>query len=321
MNGYPGLGDVPPHPRGRAISVGVFDGVHRGHRRLFAELLQYCARRGLEATAVTFEPHPLAVLRPDEAPPRLSSLPERVELLREVGVGRVVVLPFTPELSRFTPREFARSVLAEGLGAKAVFEGPNFRFGHRGAGDMEVLRRLGAEFGFEVHAVAPVVEGGAVISSSLVRALLQEGDVAAAGRCLGRPYRVSGRVGEGARRGRQLGFPTANVAVETDRAMPARGVYAVFARTRAGGPRCGGMANLGTRPTFDGERLALEVHLFEGGEDLYGRMVEVEFIARLRDERRFAGPAELVEQLRRDGLAARAALADFTAGSGHDTLS
>lgn len=320
MNFYRDLQDVPSHPHGRTVSVGVFDGVHRGHRRIFEQVLRYCADRGFEPTAVTFDPHPLAVLRPEDVPQRLSSLDERIELLAAIGVGSVVVLPFTRELSQLSPRQFVQSILVRRLSARAVFEGPNFRFGHRGAGDIGELGRLGQELGFEVGIVPPVTDGGEVISSSLVRGFLQEGDVVGAARCLGRPYRVDGPIVAGARRGRQLGFPTANVVVPPDRAMPARGVYAVFARTQAGTARVEGMANLGTRPTFDGRQIALEVHLFGWDEDLYGRSIEVEFVARLRPERRFAGVVELTEQLRRDRVAAKAALADFTGRPGHDTL-
>lgn len=315
-----GLDDVPQHARGRAISVGVFDGLHRGHRRIFERLVRHAEEAGLEPAAVTFDHHPLAVLRPQEAPPYLASPDERIQALAAVGVRRVVVLPFSLEFARLSPREFAQAVLADRLGARALFEGPDFRFGRGGAGDVSALAELGREFGFSVEVVPPVLEAGEVVSSSLVRRLLQAGDVAGAARCLGRPYRLSGRVVEGDRRGRKLGFPTANVAIPRERAWPAAGVYAVLARPEGGGARIGGMANLGVRPTFGGEELRLEAHLFDWQGDLYGRSLAVDFIARLRNERKFAGAAELIEQLARDRAGALAALADFTADPRHARL-
>ena len=304
---------------GRAISVGVFDGVHLGHRRIFGRLVEVARQRGLEPVGVSFDLHPLAVVAPDRVPPLLSTLDERARLLGELGVERLVVLPFDRELAGLTAEEFTRRVLVEALGARAVLEGSNFTFGRGATGNCRLLRRLGRELGFYCEVLPPVRAGGDIVSSSLIRRCLAEGRVDLAARYLERPYALPGLVVPGDRRGRTLGFPTANLEVAAERAVPGAGVYAV--RVAVDKRSYGGMANLGRRPTFAGERESLEVHLFDYAGDLYGREIVVSFVQRLRNEQRLSGPAELTAQLRRDMELAREILArKFTPKSSYATM-
>lgn len=301
------LDSLAPHPRGRAVTVGVFDGVHRGHRLIVRRLAQVAAERGWEAVAVTFHPHPLAVVAPDKVPPELSSLQERIALLGAAGTERVVVVPFDADLAALPPEEFVQRMLVQKLQAQALFEGPNFRFGRAGQGDCALLRRLGEQYGFSCEVVGPVLDGGEMISSSLVRQCLGDGDVARAARLLGRPYRVAGTVVQGDRRGHQLGFPTANLALPANRALPARAVYAAAVFLAGADAPLPAMANLGVRPTVGGGRLGgetLEVHLIDWQGDLYGQELQVDFLQRLRDEQRFPSLPELSAQLGRDRMAA-----------------
>lgn len=299
-----GLDQLPTAPTGRAVTVGAFDGIHVGHQHILERTRTVAAANGWVATAVTFEPHPLAVLRPESAPPQLTSVQEKAALMAALGVDELLVLPFTPELAAMDPLAFARDVLAGRLRARHVCEGWNFRFGQGGRGTPELLAAVGPGLGFTAEVVAPVVVGGQAISSTLVRQWLQAGQVADVWRALARPYHVVGDVGAGDGRGRLLGFPTANVTVPAGRALPAAGVYAVG--VQVGLPQAGagewlpGMANLGQRPTFAGTDLRLEVHLLGVDKDLYGQALTVSFLSRLRSEQKFSGADALIEQLRRD---------------------
>jgi len=290
--------------RAPAVTIGNFDGVHRGHQALVAETVARAREAGGESVALTFDPHPARVLAPSRVPPWLTSPEQKAELLAELGIDVIAVLPFTPEVAALAPEAFARGVLAGTLGARHVVVGAEFRFGHRKAGDAALLRTLGETLGFAVRAVPPVVEGGRPVSSSRVRKALAEGDAAHAASLLGRPYFVDGTVVEGERRGRAIGVPTANL--ETDGALlPARGVYAGRGRLPGGQARLA-VVNVGERPTFGGRTVTVEAHILDYSGDLYGRRLRLSFAARLRDERRFAGAEALVEQIRRDVERARA---------------
>lgn len=295
------LDDVTPLPS--VVTIGVFDGVHAGHRALLDEVIQRSADADLRSVAVTFDRNPLAVVRPGHEPPALQTLAEKVATLRATGIDHVHVLTFDVEASRESAPDFVRRVLVDGLSARQVLIGTNFRFGHRAAGDVALLQELGPDLGFAAEAIDLVGVDGTEVSSTAVRAALDRGDVAAAGRGLGRPHRVTGPVVRGDGRGRSIGVPTANVAVPEGIAVPANGVYAT--RTVVGGGSHASVTNVGTRPTFDGQGVTVETHLLDQDQDLYGLVVAVDFIGHLRDERRFSGVEELVGQIRADIIAAR----------------
>lgn len=290
------------------IVPGNLDGVHRGHRALIAAARQRAMGDELRVTAMFFEPHPLEVLLPERAPVRLTMPDRRRAILRGVGADTVVAQRFDRAFAQLAPEEFARRVLVEENGARGVVVGPDFHFGHRRAGDVSMLHELGGQLGFDVVIAEPVRHGGSVVSSSRVRELLLEGNVQDAAELLLRVHEAEGLVVRGDERGRALGFPTANLECDPV-LLPADGVYAVVARdlTETGAPRLAGVANLGTRPTFDAGR-AVEVHLFDFAGDLYGHRLRVGFVSRIRGERRFDGVEALRAQITRDAEAAREAV-------------
>ncbi len=306
---------APPHPPrwpDGAVALGNFDGVHLGHQELVRQLRERSAAERLPAVALTFDPHPLTVLAPARAPVPLTTLDERARLLRAAGLDGVVALPFTEELSQCPAEEFARRYLAEWLRARWVAVGDGFRFGRGRAGDAALLAREGEQLGFGVLVVPPVLEGGLPVSSTRVREALGSGAVEVAARLLGRPHRLRGHVVEGARRGRTLGFPTANL-VPPGVALPADGVYAGWVWLDA--DRRPAVVNVGRRPTFDHGELRLEAHVLDWAGDLYGRELELAFVARLRGEQRFEGPDALVAQIRRDLARARELLGAAAGGA------
>ncbi|MDB5306265.1 MAG: bifunctional riboflavin kinase/FAD synthetase [Gemmataceae bacterium] len=302
--------DWTEHPpqgfTGGAVTVGNFDGVHLGHHALIAATVRWASRVGGPAVAVTFDPPPYQVLFPT-APsrPPLTTLHDRADLLHAAGADHVIVLRTTPELLALTPDAFFRDILSRQLGARAVIEGYDFRFGRSRAGDTATLRVLCAAAGVGFEEVPPVAVDGEPVSSSRVRAALVAGDVAAAAALLGRAYRVAGLVVTGARRGRTIGFPTANLE-DVPTVLPGNGVYAV--RAMVDGTMWPAAANVGPNPTFGEDARKVEVHLIGFSGDIYGKSVEVEFVIRLRDTRPFAGVDELVGQLRQDVEAARRVL-------------
>jgi riboflavin kinase/FMN adenylyltransferase len=301
--------DGPPQgwalpARGRAVTVGVFDGLHAGHRAVLDLLRRRAAELGgLETAVVTFDPHPLAVVAPEQAPRLLTGIAHRLELLEAVGVDVAAVVAFDEEMRLLTPAAFAAGVLADALQARLVVVGEDFRFGRHRLGNVASLAELGDAHGFAAE-ILPLVGGEAPISSTRVRVLVAAGEVEEAAVALGRPHELRGNVVPGDGRGRTLGFPTANVALDPGLAVPGNGVYAVRAG-RPGEPLRPGVANVGTRPTFGGGEAGLEVHLLDEAGDLYGATLRVAFISRLRDERPFAGGAELATQIEADVTAAR----------------
>jgi riboflavin kinase/FMN adenylyltransferase len=293
-----------------AVTIGNFDGVHRGHQSLVEVAVRDAGASSGTAVVLTFEPHPSAVLSPDRAPSTLMTVEQKAEALASLGADYLVVLPFTQALSHQTPEEFARLVLRDALGARGVVVGSNFRFGRGRRGDVATLRRLGESMGYRVHGLDPVFHDGAPISSTRIREALARGAVEAAGELLGRLFFVEGTVVRGDGRGRSLGFPTANLELENE-TLPGGGVYAGWCRIdpRRDGPPVKAVANIGRRPTFGGGRTSVEAHLLDFAEDFYGCRLRLEFQARLREERRFAGPEELREQIGRDVAEARGVLA------------
>jgi riboflavin kinase/FMN adenylyltransferase len=293
---------------GAAVAIGNFDGVHVGHRALLDRARAHAAARGLRAVALTFDPHPSEVLAPHAAPPRVCSLARRLELLAAAGADAAVVEPFTRELAACTADAFVDDVLLGALGARAIVVGYDFSYGQNRTGSTDMLRAHGARAGAEVEVVAPVEVGGEVASSSRIRAYLRAGDLPAAERMLGRRWDVDGTVVHGAKRGRAIGVPTANVAPEIELPI-APGIYAVTLAPE-GGPALPAVASLGTNPTFvEGGALVLEVHVLDWDGDLYDRRVRTTFVARLRDEQRFDSIDALLAQIRDDIARARAALA------------
>jgi riboflavin kinase/FMN adenylyltransferase len=306
---YDGVAALPEDMEPTVVTVGMFDGVHRGHRALLDRVAAEAAARGVPAAAVTFDRHPLAVLRPGGEPPLLTTLDRKVALLGEAGMAVVLVLEFTRELSEVGAEAFATGVLFDGLAARAVVVGENFRFGHRAAGDPALLAALGRPRGIEVVAVPLHAEGGQVVSSTRVRAELDAGDVDAAATSLGRPYAVEGVVVAGDRRGGPLlGVPTANLEVPAGIAIPADGVYAGHLTDLADPIARPAAVSVGTNPQFGTER-RVEAHVLDFDGDLYGHRVSVGFSHRLRGQATFAGVDELAAQIRADIDQARRLLA------------
>lgn len=286
----------------RVASIGFFDGVHRGHLCLIEQLRDEAGRRGMGSLLVTFDRHPRTVLSPSQVPPLLTTLEEKERLLRETGVSEIAILPFTLELSRLSAREFMEQVLRRELGVEVLILGYDHAFGH-GGGSLDDYVRWGRETGIEVvraHELSSLM-----VSSSKCRRLIEEGDVRGAAEMLGRFYTLSGEVVRGFHVGHELGFPTANLQVDAEKVMPRNGAYAVWA-TLADGERHGGMLNIGTRPTIgNGETTSVEVNLLDYDGNLYDQRLTVEFVVRLRDERRFDSRSELMSQLALDEAAAR----------------
>ena len=289
-------------------TVGTFDGVHRGHLDVLTKLAERARITQRTSLLLTFDPHPLELLRPDRAPRLLTTRGEKLAAVQRTGIDCVAILPFTRELAEHSAEEFVDRILRDRFRMTALLIGHDHGFGKGRAGDVETLRSLGQLRGFSVDVIPPVQTlDGEAVSSTRIRRAVEAGDLATAEAALGRRYSVRGAVVAGDARGRSLGFPTLNVQPESSRKLlPPDGVYAVEVATVAG--RFGGMMNLGGRPTFDDVRHTIEAHLFDAAGNFYGDVVEVGFVARLRDTRRFAGPTELMQQLALDERDARRAL-------------
>lgn len=303
MHVWRGCDEVPPELPPTSVTIGTFDGVHRGHRILLARVVADAAD-GFLPVAVTFDPHPLAVIRPDVAPLLLTSMPHRMELLAGAGIAGVLAIRFTPELAEESAEHFATRVLAGALNAGHVVVGRNFRFGHRAAGDVVLLEDLGRELGFSVTVVdLEPLAGDTAVSSTAIRAMVAAGDVGAAALELGRSHRVSGMVVEGDRRGRDLGYPTANLDVAADVAVPDDGVYAAWFRA-AGEPETWRPAavSIGANPTFDAQGRRVEAYVLDApeGYDVYGRWADLDFVTRIRPMQRFETVAALVDRMAED---------------------
>ena len=332
-----GLGEVPDAWGPSVVTIGVFDGVHRGHQRIVARAAAAARDLHLPLVVVTFDPHPAEVIRPGSHPALLCTVRRRAQLLGELGADAVCVLEFTLEFSRLSPDEFVHAVLADRLHTRRIVVGENFRFGHRAAGDLALLAELGEKYDFQAEGVPLLAQDGVTMSSSAIRDLVAAGDAAGAAVGLGRPHRVEGVVVRGEQRGRALGFPTANLETAEHTAIPADGVYAGWlasldqdgletgrgrerragvggARGRKGRPQGAGEAerwpaaiSVGTNPTFDGRHRVVEAYALDRDDlDLYGVHVAVDFAARLRGMVRFDSVDALIDQMHTDSAEARA---------------
>lgn len=291
------LDALPDRFRSGAVAIGNFDGVHRGHARIVAALAEQARRVGGPAVALTFDPPPARLLRPDQAPPPLTWTERKAELLAALGVDAMVAYPTDEALLALSPEDFFEQIVRHRLDARALVEGPNFFFGRDRSGDIETLRELTGRAGIELEVVEPYIFDGEAVSSSRIRRAIAAGDVLAAARMLTRPYRIRGMVTHGAGRGAKLGFPTANVdAIDT--LLPAAGVYA--GRGLARGEAWPAAISVGPNPTFGEHALKVEVHLIGCRESLYGEPLEVDFLAHLREVRAFESVEALKEQLARD---------------------
>ncbi|MGW1895010.1 bifunctional riboflavin kinase/FAD synthetase [Streptomyces sp. NPDC002004] len=303
MQRWRGLEDIPEDWGRSVVTIGSYDGVHRGHQLIIGRAVARARELGVPSVVVTFDPHPSEVVRPGSHPPLLAPHHRRAELMGELGVDALLILPFTAEFSRLSPADFVVKVLVDKLHAKAVVEGPNFRFGHRAAGNVAFLRELGATYDYEVEVVDLFMRGeaggGEPFSSTLTRRLIAEGEVAGAAEILGRPHRVEGVVVRGAQRGRELGFPTANVETLPHTAIPADGVYAGW--LHVGDEAMPAAISVGTNPQFDGTERTVEAYAIDRvGLDLYGLHVAVDFLAFVRGQARFASIEELLDAIADD---------------------
>lgn len=299
---------LPPYVKGTVITVGTFDGVHRGHRDVVERLVARARSLKIPSVVVTFEPHPLEIVNPAAAPMLLTTHDEKLEVLAETGLDYIAVLPFTPELASYSAEDFVELILRRRFRLRELLIGYDHGFGKQRAGNVDVLRTLGERDGFRVEVVDPVATpDGHSVSSTSIRRAVAGGDLERAAAGLGRLYSVSGRVLPGSQRGRTIGFPTLNLGPPPVRKLlPPEGVYAVRVQT-PGGP-VGGMMNLGPRPTFGDTATSLEAHLFDTTGDFYGADVRIDFVLRLRETRKFGSPAQLSKQLRHDESDARNAL-------------
>lgn len=292
----------PLCPQGSVVCIGAFDGLHSGHRALVRHAVVRARECGVTAAALTFEPLPREFFARDNPPPRLTLARAKVEGLHALGADLVGLLRFNAALSAMSAEDFVSTVLAKRLKAREVWIGPEFRFGHRRGGDLPLLQRMGAELGFSAGEIEPVHLQGERVSSTRIREALRNGDFTSAARLLGRPYAIGGRVVRGKQLGRTLGFPTANLRFPKTPALS--GIYATWVHGVGDHPMPS-VSSFGTRPTVEGVEPLLEAHLFDFDGDLYGRHIEVEFVAKLRDELKFPDLPSLTEQMQRDAETAR----------------
>jgi riboflavin kinase/FMN adenylyltransferase len=284
------------------VAIGIFDGVHIGHKRLIRRIMSLPGR-GRDKTIVTFDPHPQAVLNPKKTPPRIMSLEHRLLIFEKMGLDAAVIIHFSDFIASMTPEEFIQKVIIHGIGAKTVYVGGNFHFGKGRAGNTEAFKAIGKKYGLEIHTVQPIRKRGKIVSSTWLRRLIAGGDLAKAEKLLRRPVSVLGTVVRGDARGKVLGIPTANIDPHQE-VIPPPGVYAV--KVDIAGTLHDGILNIGFRPTFYGRRPFrrkephMEAHIFDLDTDLYGRFMEIFFIKRLRNERKFASEKALVERIKKD---------------------
>jgi riboflavin kinase / FMN adenylyltransferase len=279
------------------VTIGNFDGVHLGHQKILSGLVERARANDLESAVLTFYPHPARILRPDAAPTLLMTLDQRLAAFDAMGINAALVLQFDAELAKISAEDFAKTFLVDTLRAKAVFVGENFRFGNRQGGDVKLLQEIGRRSDFAVEIVPPVIQGGVIVSSTTVREALREGRVEDAEPLLGRPFSLKGEIRPGTGKGRELVVPTLNLVTEQE-TLPKIGVYATA--TVVGPKVYWSVTNVGVRPTFNGQRLAIESHLFDFAEQLTSGKMEVIFLKRLRDEQKFSSPEALREQVLKD---------------------
>jgi riboflavin kinase/FMN adenylyltransferase len=315
-----GLDSVPTGWGHCVVTIGVFDGVHLGHAEIIGRAVDQAAALGIPSVLLTFVPHPSEVVRPGTHPPVLTSMVRRAELVEQLGVDVFCPLPFTLEFSRMPPNEFVFNALVDRLHASVVIVGENFRFGHKAAGDVAQLQELGAKFGFTAEGVSLLCEGDTTLSATYIRSRVQAGDMGAASAALGRPHRLDGIVERGDQRGRELGFPTANLRTEAWAAVPADGVYAgrvvrldEWGRTVAGPPLGTAAISVGTNPTFDVRQRRVEAYVLDFSGDLYGDAIGIEFVERLRGMERFDGVEALIEQMHADVATTRRVIGEISA--------
>ncbi|MDG4792471.1 bifunctional riboflavin kinase/FAD synthetase [Micromonospora sp. WMMD1082] len=293
--------DAAPGGWGRSVvTIGVFDGVHKGHQATIGHAVARARELGVRSVVVTFDPHPAEVVRPGSHPAVLTEPARKAELIEALGVDVLCVVPFTPEFSRLPAEAFVHDVLVEHLHAALVVVGDNFRFGHRAAGDVALLERLGRTFGFSVEGAPLVAEAGTVFSSTYIRSCVDAGDVTAATAALGRPHRLEGVVVRGDQRGRELGFPTANLLCHRYAAVPADGVYAARMIRRGQRKPLAAAVSVGTNPTFSGRERRVEAYALDFDGDLYGERLALDFVAHLRGQVRFDSIEPLVAQIAQD---------------------
>jgi len=293
-----------PHP---IVTIGNFDGIHRGHRSIFRQVVQRAHETNGTAVVLTFQPHPVTVLAPEKHPRLLTSFEQKMRLIADCGIDYVICEPFDHRLAGMPAAEFAKTLLADRLHAREIMVGSGFAFGRKREGSITDLTQFGEQLGFAVHVVDPVKADGEVVSSSRIRSLLNAGEVQHVEELLGRPYSLSGPVVEGRQVGTHLGIPTANIRPDEDLALP-RGVYAV--RVFLDDAAYPGVVNVGVNPTFAGERLNVEVHLLDFNRQIYGREIDIHFIRRIRGEIAFPSPDALVRQIEKDIQTAKTLLTE-----------
>jgi len=299
--------EAAPSGWGRSVvTIGVFDGVHRGHQSTIGHAVKRAGDLGVRSVVVTFDPHPAEVVRPGSHPAVLTEPARKAELVEALGVDVLCVVPFTPDFSRLSAEAFVHDVLVEHLHAALVVVGENFRFGHKAAGDVALLTRLGRTFGFGVEGGPLIADNGTVFSSTYIRSCIDAGDVTAAAAALGRPHRLEGVVVRGDMRGREIGYPTANLLTGRYAAVPADGVYAGWLLHRGTPHRAA--ISIGTNPTFSGRERRVEAYVLDFDGDLYGERVALDFVTRLRETRRYDGVEPLVAQIAVDVEQTREAL-------------
>lgn len=298
MEVYQGIENIRRSLKNPVLTIGNFDGVHRGHQALFQRAREWADQFHGESVVITFHPHPLQVLDPGQGLVFITPHERKLELIALCGIDVAIVVPFSTEFAQMSATDFVKVLLVNKIGPRAIVVGEDYRFGFGREGDTRFLQRMGSEFGFQVETVSGVQLGGTVVSSTLIRQLIQEGDLREANKLLGRPYEIFGVVVPGHQRGgRLLGFPTANISL-SGQAPPKPGVYAV--QVEVGEGVYGGAANVGYNPTFGGTDLSIEVFLFDFDQNIYEKSIRVRFLERLRDEKRFSGPDELASQIHKD---------------------
>lgn len=297
MRIYASVESIAPPLDRPVLTLGNFDGVHRGHQAIIARTLEFAEESGRDALLTTFRPHPLKVIRPDSAPPLLMDHDEKMRRIEELGIGHSLVIPFTPAFAQISAEDFVQRVLHDALQASAVFVGNNFNFGRGREGNLDLLRRLGEPLGIQVPEMKDFLVLGSPVSSSRIRRAIQSGEVELARELLGRPFTLTGTVVRGDSRGMKLGFPTANLKTASE-ILPGDGVYVTRAVTSSG--QYPAVTNIGNRPTFEGASHAVETHFLEAPGDLYDQDLAVQFLSRLRPEVRFASQEQLVRQIAAD---------------------